>query len=348
MSLINTRLVNLVATGKLDKWVDRPSRYGAYDFFKKDSNNPAGILTEEMKEKANESWGRTYQIPVIDPNGSISIGNTRSVTISESKNTSQMVTITFATYSFGFTIVPMAHKNNYIDMQQEFNNLMIKYINALGIALDTAALAILAANRTQVFGDNLIYTVNANELEATWAQRDQIFGDVDPLMHANDYYGSYHLIGNTGMTSLLKKLDEQGLYNDKNKKIQYIDKEIHQTNRLGNQSGEFATFYAVNEGSVGMMERFEPDAVNGTKARTGHEWGIQTLPMLDLPCGTYYYEGVSDESGYFGAASAHLTRTVKQYHGFAVDIAFVAPYNSDLTTYANPIMRISVGQENPS
>ena len=67
--------------------------------------------------------------------------------------------------------------------------------------------------------------------------------------------------------------------------------------------------------------------------------------MLNIPCGTYYYESVSDVSGIAGAATADLTRGLKQHYGFAVDVAVVTPYNSDPATNASPIIQLQVAKK---
>ena len=99
MSLVLTRIQNIRANSNLDKYEFRPSRYGALDAFLVQSNDPTGILIDELKAKARTSIGNTIETPVIDYNGSISIGNTRELIIADSENTSRMVTIAFATYA---------------------------------------------------------------------------------------------------------------------------------------------------------------------------------------------------------------------------------------------------------
>ena len=103
-----------------------------------------------------------------------------------------------------------------------------------------------------------------------------------------------------------------------------------------------ASFYAVTEGTCGLLYRFEREALFGTRSRTGHEWGLDTIIGLDIPVSTYYYEGVADQSGLFGAATADLDRGWKQYFGFSVDVCYVTNYNSDPTTIPTPIIAAQV------
>lgn len=345
MSLLATRMQNMRSSSNLDKNEIRPSRYGALDVFMQQTNDPAGILTPELRQKAEQSIGRTLETPVIDYDAGITIGNTRSVTIEDSENTSKMHTITFATYSWGFTIVPAMYMNNEISMQRDFEAKMNKYLYAFAKKLDGVCISALGAAKTQVFKESLQYGTTGNVLEGAWDDRENIIGDINPIMAANDYFAQIHLVGNGGFESIIRKLAQEGLYNDKNKQLEYSDKVLHFTNEIVNAEGKYGTAYAVTDGNLGLLFRFERECLLGTKARTGHEWGIENLPMLNIPCGTYYYESVSDVSGIAGAATADLTRGLKQHYGFAVDVAVVTPYNSDPATNANPIIQLQVAKK---
>lgn len=345
MSLLATRMQNMRSSSNLDKNEFRPSRYGALDVFMQQTNDPAGILTPELKQKAEQSIGSTLETPVIDYDGTISIGNTRSVTIADSENTSKMHTITFATYSWGFTIVPAMYMNNEISMQRDFEVKFNKYLYAFAKKLDGVCVSALSAAKTQVFKEALQYATTGNVVESTWDDRENIIGDINPIMAANDYFAPLHLVGNGGIEALIRKLAEKGLYNEVNKQLEYSDKVLHFTNEIPNASGKYGTAYAVTDGQLGLLFRFERECLLGTKARTGHEWGIENLPMLNIPVGTYYYESVADVSGIAGAATADMTRGLKQHYGFAVDVAVVTPYNSDPTAVASPIIQLQVAKK---
>lgn len=342
MSLINTRIQNIRAQSNLDKNELRPSRYGALNLFMQQTDDPAGLITEDLRQKAERSIGNVLETPVINFDAGISIGNTRSVTIADSENTSAMLQITFATYSWGFTVVPAMFMNNEISIQRDFETKFNKYLYKFGEVLDSAAIAALTAAKTQVFGDLLNYSQVGNVVQSPWKQRENVIGDVNPMMAANDHFGQIHIVGNAGVESVIRKLAEKDLYNVENKTLEYSDKILHFTTRIPNEEADFANFFAVQNGSVGLLTRFEREAILGTRARTGHEWGIDTLPMLNFPVGTYYYESVVDANTIAGAATADMTRNLKEHYGFAVDVALITPYNSSPSTIANPIMKFAI------
>lgn len=345
MSLVLTRIQNIRANSNLDKFEYRPSRYGALNAFMVQSEDPTGILTEELKQKARTSIGNTLETPVINYDADITIGDERTLTIADSENTSKMVQITFATYAWGFTIAPAMYMNNEIGIQKDFETKMMKYIYAFAKKLDEAALAALAANKTQVLKNPLLYDWSANAINAKWTERENVFGDLEVMMGANDFYGQLHLVGDPGVESIMRKLQQHGLYNDVNKQNEFGTKIVHLTNNIAAAEGKYAQGYAVNAGSLGMLTRFERDCLLGTVSGDGHEWGIATLPLLNMPVGTYFYDSVGDYNAIAGAATADMTRTRKEHYGFAVDVAFLTAYNSAPSTLASPILAFNVSSE---
>lgn len=346
MSLVLTRIQNLRANSNLDKFEYRPSRYGALNAFMVQSEDPTGILTEELKQKARTSIGNTLETPVINYDADITIGDNRTLTINDSENTSEMVQITFATYAWGFTITPAMYMNNEISIQKDFETKMMKYIYAFAKKLDEAALTTLAANKTQVLKNSLLYNWSSGAtISAKWTERENVFGDLEVMMGANDFYGQLHIVGDPGVESIMRKLQQHGLYNDVNKQNEFGTKVVHLTNNIAATTGKYAQGYAVNAGSLGMLTRFERDCLLGTVSGDGHEWGIATLPLLNMPVGTYFYDSVSDYSAIAGDATADMARTRKEHYGFAVDVAFLTAHNSAPSSLASPILAFDVSSE---
>lgn len=345
MSLINTRIQDIRAKANLDKNETRPSQYGGLNLFMEQSMDANGILSPELIEKAQNSIGSTLATPVIDYDGTVTIGNTRSLTIADSENTSQMYTINFATYSWGFTMVPALYLNNEIGEQRDFETKFKKYLYKFASTLDSAAIAAISTGKTQVFNDLLNYTQTGNIVQAPWRYRENIIGDIEPMLEANDHFGEIHFLGNAGMRSTLNRLSELGSFNQEDKQYQWDNKIVHFSNRVSNEVEDYGNLYAVVGGSLGMLTRFDREALRGTKMENGREWGISTLPLLNMPVGTMYYQDAVNASGIAGAASADMTASFKEFYGFSVDVAFLTPYNSDPTTIANPIMQVALLKE---
>lgn len=319
----------------------RPCEYGALDFFVEQTNAPTSILNQNLKDRAFQSIGNTVQIPVINYDGDVTVGNVRSCVIADDENTSALYTVVWSTLSVGFTMVPSAYMNNEISYEHDFMRKMEKISRALADALDKQAVAALEAGKTQVLKDDLNYTFSGNTVEVPTQMATEILGDINPMMRANCFPEMVHIVGNAGVDSLVRKLAQHGLYNDVNKRMEYDNKVLHFTNNVVNEAGKNGTFYAVADGNVGVLTRVDREALRRTRANF-HEWDVVRLPYIDLPVGSHYYTAVGDQSQIAGAATADLTCAVKEYFGFSLDVAFLVAYNSDPATVANPIIKAEI------
>lgn len=339
MSLIATRLQNWrLANPEFDRNMARPYEYGALDFFVQQTDAANSIINPNLKARAFESIGNTVQIPVINYDGDVTVSNVRSCVIGDDENTSALYSISWTTLAVGFTMVPQLYRNNEITYEHDFARKMEKVCRALAVELDTLAIAALEANKTQVYKDSLVYTVTSNVLQVPWEAREEFLGDLNALMRANAYPRRLHIVGNAGIDAQIAKLAQHGEYNDTNRRIEYADKVFHYTNQIANEEGKYATFFAVEDGNVGVLTRVDREALNRTKANF-HEWDVVRLPFIDLPVGSHYYTAVGDQSQIAGAASADMVCNVKEYFGFSLDVAFLVAYNSAAATVANPIIK---------
>lgn len=342
MSLIATRLQNWrVEDPNYDRNMTRPCEYGALDFFAEQTNARNSIITPNLRDRAFASMGNTVQIPVINYDENVQVSNVRTCVIADNENTSALVTVVFATYYVGFTMVPAAYMNNEISYMHDFNRKMEKVSRAMANALDKGAVAALEANKTQVFKTLLNYTQNANTIQVPKQMASEILGDVNPIMRANCYPEYIHVIGNAGIDSLIRKLAQHGIYNDVNKRMEYENKVIHYTNNVVDEAGKMGTFFAVADGNVGILTRVDREALRGTSANF-HEWGVTRLPYVDIPVGFHYYTAVGDQSQIMGAATEDLTCAVKEYFSFSIDVAFMVAYNSNPEVVANPIIKAEI------
>ena len=342
MSLVATRLQNWrIENPELDLNMTRPLEYGALDFFIEQTDAPNSIISPNLRDRAFASIGNTVQVPVIDYDGDVTVSNVRTCTIADDENTSALYTVVWTTYSVGFTMVPTLYMNNEITYQHDFERKMEKICRALATTLDSAAITALEAAKTQVYKDQLQYTVTSNVIEVPTQMSTEILGDLNPMMRANAYPGMLHIIGNAGVDSLIRKLAQHGVYNDVNKRMEYDNKVLHYTTQLANASQKIGTLFAVADGNVGVLTRVDREALRRASANF-HEWDVVRLPFIDLPVGSHYYTAVGDQSAIAGDASADMTCNVKEYFGFSVDVAFIIAYNSDPTTVANPIMKAQI------
>ena len=319
----------------------RPLEYGALDFFIEQTRAQNSIISPNLRDRAFASIGNTVQVPVINYDGDVTVSNTRSCVITDDENTSALYTVVWKTFSVGFTMVPTLYMNNEIDYQHDFQRKMEKVCRALATALDQDAIAALSAQKTQVYKDQLQYTVTSNVIQVPTQMATEILGDLNPMMRANSYPRMLHLIGNAGIDSLIRKLAQHGVYNDVNKRMEYDNKVLHYSTQLANESQKIGTLYAVEEGNVGILTRVDREALRRARSNF-HEWDVVRLPFIDLPVGSHYYTAVGDQSSIAGDACADMVCNVKEYFGFSVDVAFIVAYNSAPSTVPNPIMKAEI------
>lgn len=313
-------------------------RSGGLSAFLESNEHPQAILSDQLRQQALSAVGRDTKVPVFDSE-TITIGTTRSAVIGDDENNSALYTVNWNTYAWGFTQVPSLFQNNEIAMQQDFERKFLKYMYAFLDKLDVASVSALETAKNQVFADALDYAVTGNVIDATVAQRNTLFGDLSPIMKANRHYGPYMIVGNSGVEAQVGKMSEFGAFNQQDRTIQWMDKMFRFTTNIANATDKQGSGFIIQEGALGMLFRHEREAIRRRRTRTGHEWGQEFVPGTNIPLSTYYYESVGDFNAIAGAASADMTRVEKQHFGFSIDVAWVTPYNNDLTALSNPIVK---------
>lgn len=346
MGLIATRTQEMrLRNPQVDKNMSRLTEWGALDFFLSQTNAPDSMLTEETKRRAFSSMGTDIKIPVIDYDGTVTVSNERTCVIADAENTSKLMAVVWKTYAFGFTMVPTMFNNNEIDYQKDFEKKMLKFSRKFLDQVDKDAIAALEAAKTQKFGNLLYYTQTANDVQANYMQRNDILGDLHPMFRSMDYSGQLHIVGDTGVDAIVRKLEQHGIYNDVNKQLEYANKIFHFTNNMVLESENFAQFYAIESGNVGMLTRVDREALRRATSKAGHEWDVINFPFAGFQVGTHYYESVGDQSATAGAATADMKCNIKEHYGFSVDIAFVVAYNSAPETVSNPVMKVEIKKD---
>lgn len=346
MSLIATRTQEMrLRNPQVDKNMSRLTEWGALDFFLSQTNAPDSMLTDETKRRAFSSMGTDIKIPVIDYDGTVTVANERTCVIADAENTSKLMAVVWKTYAFGFTMVPTMFNNNEIDYQKDFEKKMLKFSRKFLDKVDKDAIAALEAAKTQKFGNLLYYTQTANDVQVNYMQRNDILGDLHPMFRSMDYSGQLHIVGDTGVDAIVRKLEQHGIYNDVNKQLEYANKIFHFTNNMVLESENFAQFYAIESGNVGMLTRVDREALRRATSKAGHEWDVINFPFAGFQVGTHYYESVGDQSEIAGAATADMKCNIKEHYGFSVDIAFVVAYNSAPATVSNPIMKVEIKKD---
>jgi hypothetical protein len=326
----------------MDKLEARRSRYGAWDFYQRQGKLSTGVITPTLRETIKKSMGNTIQVPVLDARDVV-ITNVRSCTVADDENTSKLVTLTFVTYAFGFTMIPAQYVNNEIGYQADFDRKLEMYLQKFAATLDTAAVNNLSVNKNTYFpaAISAYYPVVGNALQVSQAEKNDFYNNASAILETMDFYGGTNVVASTSAKPMINRLQAQGAGNAVNEDFQFNGYEWNFTNRLTNGAGIQSTAYLVGDGYVGVENRNDPDARAGSKTGNGKVWGEAVLPLVDLNVGTYYYDDCADKTG-LHAGTAHLSRTRVEGFEWSTDICFVNSYNSDPTTRYNPIVKAEV------
>jgi hypothetical protein len=347
MSLVQTLMQPLRTQymGSLDKNEARSSRYGAWDFFNQDSKRPDSIYDTDIRAKIKNSFGNSVVIPVLDAK-TVTIGNVRSCTIADDENTSKLVTLTFATYSFGFTMYPSQYKNNDVKYQADFTRKLKNYLNQFAALLDSQSIATLEAAKNQFWtGIAAYYPEIADALQVTQAQKNDYYNNVQAIMETMDFYGKPHIISSTSGSPMVRRIAQQGAGNETNEQWQLAPYEFHYTNRIPNAVGIQSTQYIVQEGTCALETRVDPDSEMGASVGNQIQWAKVNVPLPNTPngieMGSLYREDCSDASA-LQAGTAGLTATKKESFQWSVDLVLSTAYNSDPANRYNPIVKTEI------
>lgn len=326
----------------LDKLERRGSRYGAWNFFQRQTALAGGIMTAEVKSIIKNSVGNTIQIPVFNSED-VTISNVRSCTVADSENTTALVNITFVTYAFGFTMVPARYKNNDIKYQEDFDFKLEKRLLKFASILDTASVAALNTNRNQYFPADITgyYPVVGNALQITQAQKEDFYNQLQSIHETMDFYEGMNIVSSTSLGAMNRQMSAQGANNDENLAFQFDPYKFHQTNRLTNGVGVQSTLFAIPDGYVATQNRNDLDSQMGSRTGNGKVWEEVQMPVVNMRMGSYYYDDCADKSA-LDSTTAHLTATRVEGFQWSTDVCFVSAYNSDPANRYGAIVKAEI------
>ncbi len=343
MSLIATMMqpLRVKYSQDFDKNEIRRSEYGAYDTFRRDTDSTQSIWSQEAKDTIKRSFGNSVVIPVLNAE-TVTIGNARTCTVAASENTSALVTLTFVTFAWGFTMTPAMHYNNDIGYQADFTRKFEKYLLAFAALLDTNAYNTANTARNQVWNTDTLahYPQVANALQVPPSGADDFYNVAPAIMKSMDFNGRYNVIANTFHGPLVNRFINQGAGNSTNLAFQFAGFDYAYSNRVTNVAGAKSTVLISPEGTYAVSNRNEPDALAGSKATDGTEWGItENVPIIGLDLGFKYNSRCADNAAIAGASTAGLTASMLESYQWATDMVFATAYNSNPATRNNPIVK---------
>ena len=325
------------ADQNLDYYEHRPSVYGAFDAYVKDTPN---LFNAAELEKAKMAEDHAVTIPVINKK-TFTTTTTRSCTGETNSNVSAFVTPTWATKAVGFHMVPSQYGDNYIKYQDDFNKKMWDMQLHLLAELDTLAYTDLNTDKAAVNNaDGNPYTVAANTMGVPFADRYEFFNELEAIMTQNDLYGGYNIVGSPRVNTLVRHLSNQGSANATNYAYEFMGYNFHYSNRVTVAAGDFATVFAMPTGSLGFLTWVDPDSRMGITSGS-KEWSTIFLPLLGFEVGLLYQSTCGDNSTEAGNG---FEASMIENFNFSFDYSFNGAYNSDAATYPGTIYKAGLSK----
>lgn len=343
MSLIATRIDASHAASEVGKYNNRSSIYGLLDTVMAQS---ASTVSDDLREKALTSDGTNLTTHAFEEQDmTVKTGSdTRLITVTDDENNSVNVPITFGQVSIEFTQVPALLFHNRVSEQEDFNLKIFRGVRAIAKHLENAIATVCENTKTSIISDVLGYNFAGNTISATWEDRETILGDLDVMMESNDFYDQLYIVGSNGVKSILNGLRKYGANNEKDETGEYNGKIFAFSNKIQNDTGQYATGYAINGNSFGMVFRHELQALDPrTYEGVPYTFQVESLPILNIPATIQQRNVFGDQTGISGAASAHLQRAIKTEWKATVDYAIIEPYIT--SGYATPVQKFQIAKK---
>jgi hypothetical protein len=322
----------------------------------KNSTQFCDYISPMAAEKlANSSSLRDVQIPVM-------INQTPTVLTTPGfafipANLEQTAEYAFVAYDVfsGFRHYPASYGNNTIQSDWARAEKMKNIAYQMGITIEGIIATVCETRKTQVLNfttqvsqGNGTFTWNsgANTLEVSKAaQKETMFYNLEMLMNSNELPGQYAIVTSRGGMAVQKsEALKYGAQQSVNlQALPFFPMErIHETGNISAGSDVF-NGYLVRDGAIGLFENYPYDFQAGTSF-AGKTWSVSDVEIPYTRMRANIYTNVeATEATALTATGTDSNLKMTHFEEMAIWQRFyvVYKYNSDLSTRANDIVKIS-------
>lgn len=267
--------------------------------------------------------------------------------------TSAQYTFTAVDIFSGFRFYPASYEDNAIDMEWEKRNRMKKILYQMAITKEGLIQTVMESRKTQIFAGSAQVTaasagtINFNTGTDTLdinlaAQTDTMFNNIQAMFEINELPGMLRYITNRGgLQPQFVNALKYGAGNDRNLQALGLPDpgRYYQTGTVAAGSDVF-NGYVFRDGAIGLIENFPFDFRNGTNF-AGKEWSVSDMemPWTRSRINVYVDNQAAEATSLINSSNMKMTHFQEMALWDRFFIVF--PYNSDLTTRANDIVKIS-------
>jgi hypothetical protein len=341
MAIFPTKLLDTIVYATDSQRLQQfESRLSDYDVVKAFVDNTELLVPKAELEAAKKSSRHVAKLPVINKLD-VTIGDSRACTPAGLDSTTAFVTPSYSTYSFSFDMKPSYYSENYIKYNQDFAHKLIQSLKAFGEALDSAGVAFLETNLTQVNQSPLFGGIVGDTVTVAASLKEEFYKSIPSILRRNDLSGARVLdIANPEAQIMYDSIARQGAGNSVNTAYQISNFAPYRSNRVLLDSGASETHYLVPEGHLGLLEWIPEDFRQGQMVSEGDLWSTIVDPIFGFTWALRYKAECSDLSGEAGGI-ADLTSAFRERFEFSIDIAFMTSYSSDTSS---PIFKYSIAE----
>lgn len=321
------------SASSLDKQENRGSGYGLLSLAKRDTPN---LISAQTLIAARGTAARATKIPVLQKIA-FTPGSTRTCTGATQDTTSALVTVTWATLTNGFHMVPSQYLNNEIGYVEDFKHklfmLEMAWAKAIEDAIDTKLTAVKSTTFT---ADGAPFDFTASIITIPQAQKATYLNQIYQSMYQDDFTGPFNIVASPALMAANAYYNNQGAGNSANTMFQFGDFNFDYSNRVSLSSGAESTFYVMPHGSLAILDWVDPDSRNGSKISDGNYWTTFNMPILGMPVGLHVQKACADNASTYGSG---LEASLTENYNFSVDYALVTPY---ISAGAGPIFKADI------
>lgn len=336
----------------------RFSQLGLLDAVKDSTPATQGYIPPSVIEKLRSTSSlRNVQIPVLKDQ-TVTVNTTPGFSfIPDNLPESAQYTFTAVDVFSGFRHYPGQFDNNALDAEWAKREVMKNVTYAMGNTVESLLATTIDTRKTQLLnfttqvnqgslGGTFTFNTTPDELEINKAAQQQtMFASLNELMAANELGGDYRVV--TNRAGLAVQKTEALQFGDGNSRnIQALGMmpadRMYETGNISAGSDVFNGYF-FRDGAVGMFENFPYDFRNGTEF-AGKKWSVSDteIPFCRMRGNVYVNNEATDATALVGAGTdSNMIMTHFQEMAIWLRFYIVYRYNSDLTTRANDIVKIS-------
>ncbi|WP_299116925.1 hypothetical protein [uncultured Winogradskyella sp.] len=332
----------------------RFSELGIVDAVKESTRGVDYIPPSAVEQLRKSSSLRQLEIPVLKDQQVTVVTTPGFANIPSNLPESDKYSFTAVDLFSGFRHYDAQYDNNMVDGEWAKTEVMKNVAYALGNSVESLLSTTLETRKTQVLANTTqvsqgdgTFTFNASTdtlSVSKAAQKETMFYNLEQLMAANELPGNYRIATNRAGLSVQKsEAAKYGASNDKNlQALGMLDaSRMHESGNIAAGSDVFNGWF-LRDGSIGVYENFPYDFRNGTKF-AGKEWSITDveLPFSRMRANVYVNNEATDATALVGAGTdSNLIMTHFKEMAIWLRFYIVHPYNSDLATRSNDIVKI--------